>query len=165
MSCLIRTPADHALFAGPRRFSQLTTSFLASESLGIPHTPFLTSFRFTYVLVARYTLVYPHYFYHLLFLLFFSSMSMNPLPVYSPGYFQGGSPKIIAGGIQQRDNPLIRQCVDATIPQSRFTLSISPFSTTSFGRPLSLISCLATVLPCGEYRIRTDDPLLAKQVL
>ena len=58
VSCLIRTPADHALFAGPRSFSQLTTSFFASESLGIPHTPFITSSRFTYVLVARYTLVY-----------------------------------------------------------------------------------------------------------
>jgi hypothetical protein len=58
MSCLIRTPADHVLFADPRSFSQLTTSFFAFESLGIPHTPFLTSFRFTYVLVARYTLVH-----------------------------------------------------------------------------------------------------------
>ena len=58
MSCLIRTPADHVLFADPRSFSQLTTSFFAFESLGIPHTPFITSFRFTYVLVARYTLVH-----------------------------------------------------------------------------------------------------------
>ena len=66
MSCLIRTPADHVLFADPRSFSQLTTSFFASESLGIPHTPFLTSFRFTYVLVARYTLVYLKLFYYLL---------------------------------------------------------------------------------------------------
>ena len=57
--CPIRTPADHALFAGPRSFSQLTTSFFASESLGIPHTPLFTSLsRFTYVLVARYTLAY-----------------------------------------------------------------------------------------------------------
>ncbi len=62
MSCLIRTPADQVLFADPRSFSQLTTSFFASESLGIPHTPFLTSFRFTYVLVARDTFVYPNLF-------------------------------------------------------------------------------------------------------
>ena len=41
--CPIRTPADQFLFADPRRFSQLTTSFFASESLGIPHTPFITS--------------------------------------------------------------------------------------------------------------------------
>ena len=33
--CPIRTPTDLNLFAVPRRFSQLTTSFFASESLGI----------------------------------------------------------------------------------------------------------------------------------
>src|SRR5882724_10733162 len=43
VGCPIRTPADQFLFADPRSFSQLTTSFFASESLGIPHTPFLTS--------------------------------------------------------------------------------------------------------------------------
>jgi len=43
VGCPIRTPTDQALFAGPRSFSQLTTSFFASESLGIPHTPFSTS--------------------------------------------------------------------------------------------------------------------------
>ena len=43
VGCPIRTPADQLLFADPRSFSQLTTSFFASESLGIPHTPFLTS--------------------------------------------------------------------------------------------------------------------------
>ena len=31
--------------ADPRSFSQLTTSFFASESLGIPHTPLFTSFK------------------------------------------------------------------------------------------------------------------------
>src|SRR6201986_2255806 len=41
--CPIRTSADQFLFADPRSFSQLTTSFFAFESLGIPHTPFLTS--------------------------------------------------------------------------------------------------------------------------
>jgi hypothetical protein len=41
--CPIRTPADHVLFADPRSFSQLITSFFASESLGIPHTLLLTS--------------------------------------------------------------------------------------------------------------------------
>ena len=43
LSCLIRTPMDQFLFADPHSFSQLTTSFIAFESLGIPHTPFLTS--------------------------------------------------------------------------------------------------------------------------
>ena len=38
--CPIRTSADHSAFATPRSFSQLVTSFLASESQGIPHAPF-----------------------------------------------------------------------------------------------------------------------------
>ena len=40
--CPIRISADQCIFAAPRRFSQLITSFFASESLGIPHTPFST---------------------------------------------------------------------------------------------------------------------------
>jgi hypothetical protein len=39
----IRTSVDQFLFADPHSFSQLITSFFASESLGIPHTLFLTS--------------------------------------------------------------------------------------------------------------------------
>ena len=38
----IRTFADQRLFAPPRNFSQLITSFIASKSLGILHTPLLT---------------------------------------------------------------------------------------------------------------------------
>ena len=37
----IRTPADLRPFAPPRGLSQLVTSFFASESQGIPRTPFL----------------------------------------------------------------------------------------------------------------------------
>ena len=44
MGCPIRIFADQRLFAPPHNFSQLITSFFASESLGIPHAPFLTSF-------------------------------------------------------------------------------------------------------------------------
>ncbi len=36
--CPIRISADHFVCANPRSFSQLITSFIASESLGIPHT-------------------------------------------------------------------------------------------------------------------------------
>ena len=36
----IRKSADHRAFAPPHGFSQLVTSFLASESPGIPHAPF-----------------------------------------------------------------------------------------------------------------------------
>ena len=43
--CPIRISTDHELFALPRSFSQLITSFFASESLGIPHTPLITSFN------------------------------------------------------------------------------------------------------------------------
>ena len=48
--CPIRTSADQFVFANPRSFSQLITSFFASESLGIPHTLLFTSFINTYVL-------------------------------------------------------------------------------------------------------------------
>ena len=40
----IRISADLGIFAPPRSFSQLVTSFFASGSLGIPHAPFFTSF-------------------------------------------------------------------------------------------------------------------------
>ena len=40
--CPIRRSADQRSFAPPRGFSQLITSFVASESLGIRHAPFLT---------------------------------------------------------------------------------------------------------------------------
>ena len=40
--CPIQKSPDRILFANPRSLSQLTTSFFASKSLGIPHTPFYT---------------------------------------------------------------------------------------------------------------------------
>ncbi len=43
--CPIRICADQFLFANPRTFSQLTTSFVASKSLGIPHAPLFTFFN------------------------------------------------------------------------------------------------------------------------
>jgi hypothetical protein len=41
--CPIQKSTDQLLFAHPRSLSQLITSFFASESLGIPHTPLFTS--------------------------------------------------------------------------------------------------------------------------
>lgn len=41
VGCPIRTSTDQRSFAPPRCFSQLTTSFVASESQGIPHAPFV----------------------------------------------------------------------------------------------------------------------------
>ena len=49
IGCPIRTSTDHELFAPPRSFSQLTTSFVASGSQGIPHT---LLFRFHIFLLA-----------------------------------------------------------------------------------------------------------------
>ena len=48
VGCPIRTSADQSVFASPRSFSQLITSFFASESLGIPHTPFFILFVTNY---------------------------------------------------------------------------------------------------------------------
>ena len=44
--CPIRRFTGRRLFAPHRNFSQLITSFFASESLGILHAPFFTFFRF-----------------------------------------------------------------------------------------------------------------------
>ena len=40
----IRKSSDHRIFAPPRSLSQLITSFIASESQGIPHTLLVTFF-------------------------------------------------------------------------------------------------------------------------
>ena len=40
----IRTSTDQRSFAPPRSLSQLTTSFVVSESLGIPHTLLFASY-------------------------------------------------------------------------------------------------------------------------
>ena len=40
--CPIQKSSDQFSFANPRGLSQLTTSFFASKSLGIPHAPFIT---------------------------------------------------------------------------------------------------------------------------
>ena len=57
--CPIRISTDLFVCANPRSFSQLTTSFVASESLGIRHTPLTISFLFlvTQALIsARFSL-------------------------------------------------------------------------------------------------------------
>jgi hypothetical protein len=46
MGCPIRTSTDQFVLADPRGFSQLITSFFASESLGIPRAPLITYFYF-----------------------------------------------------------------------------------------------------------------------
>lgn len=68
VGCPIRIFTDQRLFAPPRNFSQLITSFFVSESQGIPRTPLLTFF---YLLYLQVNLVI-FYFY-----LFFPNMSKN----------------------------------------------------------------------------------------
>ena len=50
VGCPIRISTDQFVFANPRGFSQLITSFFASESLGIPRTPLITFFSCSYFL-------------------------------------------------------------------------------------------------------------------
>lgn len=85
MGCPIRTSADHVPFADPRSFSQLTTSFFASESLGIPHTLFLTSFNDVKCVSLR--LHSPMCSFVTLFLYYsFTNMSMNSLSDFARKY-------------------------------------------------------------------------------
>ena len=44
VGCPIRISTDQFVCANPRSFSQLITSFFASESLGIPRAPLITYF-------------------------------------------------------------------------------------------------------------------------
>ncbi len=58
VGCPIRTSAPRRIFAPPRGFSQLVTSFIASESLGILHvplSPFLVPLRKGAFLYFLYT--------------------------------------------------------------------------------------------------------------
>ncbi len=48
LGCPIRTSTDQRLFAPPRSFSQLITSFVVSESLGIRHAPLFASYSFAF---------------------------------------------------------------------------------------------------------------------
>ncbi len=50
--CPIRKSADQFVCANPRNLSQLITSFFASESLGIPHTPLLCLLYFFALLMS-----------------------------------------------------------------------------------------------------------------
>ena len=54
MGCPIRTSTDQRSFAPPRSFSQLTTSFVVSESQGIHRTPLFASYSFS--IISRFCL-------------------------------------------------------------------------------------------------------------
>ena len=52
--CPIRISADQFICANPRSFSQLITSFIASESLGIHHTPLFSFLCFLLFILVLY---------------------------------------------------------------------------------------------------------------
>ena len=53
LGCPIRKSTDQFAFANPRSLSQLITSFIASESLGIPCVPLFTFFTSVALLLLR----------------------------------------------------------------------------------------------------------------
>jgi hypothetical protein len=80
VGCPIRIFTDQRLFAPPRNFSQLITSFIVSESQGIPRTPLLTFFYLLYLQVNLY------------FYLFFPNMSKNFITLLFTSRFPNRSP-------------------------------------------------------------------------
>ena len=91
----IRTPADQGSFAPPRRFSQLTASFVASGSQGIHHAPLFRFHLFPFLTVKLstgsffesllfwllfYWLDYSLYFFASLFLPVLSMNFLSPFP-------------------------------------------------------------------------------------
>ena len=69
VGCPIRISTDQFVCANPRSFSQLITSFFASESLGIPHTPLFCLLYFWFVSLQTV--------FFLLFKFSYLNMSMN----------------------------------------------------------------------------------------
>ena len=76
VGCPIQVSTDQFVCANPRSFSQLITSFIASESLGIPHTPL---FCLLYLFIKYPICIeYPKFVLSILFNIFsFLNMSMN----------------------------------------------------------------------------------------
>lgn len=72
VGCPIRISTDQFVCANPRSFSQLITSFFASESLGIPHTPLISLLLF----VLNTYLWYAFFFLYFLYA-FFSYFSLS----------------------------------------------------------------------------------------
>ena len=81
MGCPIRISADRKLFAPPRSFSQLVTSFFASESQGIHHAPLLISSYFIFSYPDILSLIHQNF--SRFSFIYFSSMSKNVCCGYS----------------------------------------------------------------------------------
>ena len=72
VGCPIQVFTDRIVCANPRNFSQLITPFIASESLGIPHTPLFCLLYFCIIVIN-----YASTLFFLLFKYFYLNMSMN----------------------------------------------------------------------------------------
>jgi hypothetical protein len=168
--CPIRTSADQFVFANPRSFSQLITSFFASESLGIPHTLLFTSFNI-YYLCARAWSMYHYKNQASTFTTLSPACQWTPLYNLVPEemiFMMAHHADRFRGW--QRDNESIwkfdnlkiislYQLLLPVLINFWPTLLVDLFS---FFCQLSIMHCQ---LFCGEYRSRTDDLLLAKQAL
>ena len=84
--CPIRISADQLVCANPRSFSQLITSFFASESLGIRHTPLFSFLCFCFLFysvlyISIYSLNKKYFYFFISFWFFtisnFFNMSKN----------------------------------------------------------------------------------------
>ena len=77
VGCPIQVSTDQFVCANPRSFSQLITPFIASESLGIPHTPLFCLLYFAQLTTNSGQLKQCS-FYFLLFSYLNMSMNFNP---------------------------------------------------------------------------------------
>lgn len=136
--CPIRISTDQKVCAPPRSFSQLITSFVVSESLGIRHTPLLN-------------LLY--------FLLQYFHTIMNSFIIYKKILF--------CLKYCYSKHLYLFDSYDIILPICQWTLWIATDNKLSililqYSR--DNINYLQE-LPGGEYRSRTDDLLRARQAL
>ena len=90
VGCPIRKSPDYRLFAPTRSLSQLVTSFVASESLGIRRTPlvtFLTYFFYSSVSVKLFLIAFSQYVNELFRSLTFIKTSVSSLICLISAFF------------------------------------------------------------------------------
>ena len=89
VGCPIRIFTDQRLFAPPRNFSQLITSFVVSESQGILRTPLLTFFYLLYLQVnlCITSIYFSQYVKELYNSSCFSIQASEPVPFLFPKIF------------------------------------------------------------------------------
>ncbi len=127
--CPIRIFTDQRLFAPPRDFSQLITSFFASESLGIHRTPLLTFFCIS----TGFSLL----------LHFFPIMSKN---------FNYSAPSFLLQAFRNADISGIEPSFVAARPIICLTILLNVFASFLSTRDLQL-----PPIPAG-WRIRESNP-------